>query len=170
MFRGLNSLSRKLVLPAVLVALVGVSDAYAAGPGLYGHVLGQGEDGDLQGVIPNAEVQFLRGNAVVAEATTNASGYYKVNLAPGPYTYRVRASGYKSDDAGRRMRLQRSTGYVVREFILVKGQDPPDRVKPNPVEVHHATRERRTQSRDDRFQQTAGSTPAGALRNRAVAR
>jgi len=35
--------------------------------------------------VPNLEIDYLRGSAVVAKAMTNKSGVYAVELAPGSY-------------------------------------------------------------------------------------
>lgn len=121
-----------LVAAAVGLALMLASTAsIAAGPGVHGRVLGHDEKGSFLGVVPGAKIAFEKSSgAKVAETASDKNGYYKIDLPPGEYLYKIAADGYRKEDAGRGMRLAQSEGYAVFNLALTKGQDDPDRKPP----------------------------------------
>lgn len=113
----------------LLAAITGA--ARAAGPGLHGCVFSLGEKGRLTGVVPGANLDFTNQAGVqVASTTSGPDGYYKIDLAPGTYFFKITAPGYKDEDSGRGLTLVRSEGYAVHNFSLVKGTSDPQRKPP----------------------------------------
>lgn len=114
-------------LPGLLLAVIaGAPAAFAAGPGLHGRVLGLDDEGQYVGIVPGATIEFRgQSGTAAAETTSGENGYYRVDLAPGVYTYRISAEGYRTDDVGRGLEIQQSEGYVVHDFSLVRGENEP---------------------------------------------
>jgi hypothetical protein len=105
--------------------------AQAAGPGVHGYVWALNDKGLVTGTVPGAQIVFKdQGGKVAAKATADANGYYKADLAPGTYYYKVTAEGYKNEDHGRAVTLKKSEGYWPFNFSLVKGKNDPDRKPP----------------------------------------
>jgi len=104
-----------LAAVAVLLPLVALSHpAHAAGSGVHGRVLALDENGKVEGVVAGAKIEFKnQGGATVAQMTSGESGYYRVDLPPGSYLYKVQAYGFKDEDHGRGIAVQRSQGYAV---------------------------------------------------------
>lgn len=104
----------------IILSLFGASrPAEAAGPGLHGRVLALDESGHYAGVVEGAQIEFKdEGGTVVAETTSAANGHYRVDLAPGVYTYKVEAEGYQIEDEGRGLELRHTSGYEVHDFPL----------------------------------------------------
>jgi hypothetical protein len=121
---------------AIAAALAGVialvaSGAQAAGPGVHGRVLGHDVQGKFLGVVAGAKIEFQnQSGAKVAQTAADDKGYYKLDLAPGNYLYKIEAPGYRKEDAGRGMRLSQSQGYAIFNLALTKGQDDPNRKPP----------------------------------------
>lgn len=114
-----------------LFILCSAFSANAAGPGVHGRVLGNDEAGKFLGVVPGATVEFLNGaQSSAGKATADENGYYRVELPPGEYLYRVRAEGYRTEDAGRGLRLTVSSGFAIFNPALVKGADV---AEPKPI-------------------------------------
>src|SRR5262245_49409834 len=112
---------------AALLACGTVLPAFAAGSGVSGRVVGLNEKGVPLGSIKGATVQFLnKAGKPAGGATTDKKGYYKVDLAPGTYTYKVRADGYKDEDAHRAITLTLSEGYAVHNVALIRGKNDPN--------------------------------------------
>jgi len=105
--------------------------AEGAGPGVHGRVLGHDEQGAYLGVVPGAKIQFETASGAAAGNTvSDANGYYKLDLPPGEYLYKIDAAGYRKEDRGRGMRLAQSQGYAVFNLALTKGEDDPNRKPP----------------------------------------
>jgi hypothetical protein len=120
-----------LLAAAVLLTLAMPCVAGAAGPGVHGRVLGQDEQGKLLGVVAGAKIEFQnRGGAKVAQTTADKDGYYKVDLPPGEYLYKIEAAGYRKEAAGRGMKLTQSESYAIFNLALTKGQDDATRKPP----------------------------------------
>ncbi len=86
---------------------------------------------EVSGGGTGATIEFLNGAQLAAgKATADANGYYRVELPPGEYLYRVRAEGYRTEDAGRGLRLTVSSGFAIFNPALVKGADV---AEPKPV-------------------------------------
>jgi hypothetical protein len=105
--------------------------AVAAGPGVHGRVLELDTEGKITGTVSGAAIEFKdQSGAAAGRATSGEGGYYRVDLPPGKYYYKVTAAGYKDEDHGRGIALQRSEGYAVYNFSLTKGPNDPDRKPP----------------------------------------
>ncbi|WP_395750813.1 carboxypeptidase regulatory-like domain-containing protein [Prosthecobacter sp.] len=93
-------------------------------PAVHGRVYGQTEKGDNLGPIPGAKIELLagQGGKVVATATADSpGGYYEIkNLPPADYAYRVTASGFATEDAGRGFTVPKATLEYVHDFLLSK--------------------------------------------------
>ena len=135
-YQAVNTISVKLAIIAATVFLLPtdlVSHVSAAGPGVHGRVLGHDEQGKFLGIVAGAQIEFQNGShARVASALADPNGYYKVDLPPGEYYYRIHADGYRTEEGGRGMRLSNSQGYAVFNLALTKGQDDQDRKPPVP--------------------------------------
>lgn len=98
-------------------------------PAVHGRVYGQDEKGENLGPIPGAKIELLSGPGgnVVATATANSpGGYYEIkSLPPADYAYRVSASGFTTEDAGRGFKVPAGTLEYVHDFLLSK--PPPKR-------------------------------------------
>ncbi len=126
---------RNKILVAVVAGLASLplSAALAAGPGVHGRVFGHDEKGASLGVVAGAKIEFQgAGSGKAAETTADKNGYYKVDLPPGDYLYKIEATGYRKEDAGRGMKLTQSEGYAIFNLAVTKGQDDPNR-KPREI-------------------------------------
>ncbi len=98
-------------------------------PAVHGRVYGQDEKGENLGPLPGAKIELLSGpgGTVVATATANSpGGYYEIkNLPPADYAYRVSATGFATEDAGRGFKVPKATLEYVHDFLLSK--TPPKR-------------------------------------------
>lgn len=98
-------------------------------PAVHGRVYGQDEKGGNLGALPGAKIELLSspGGTVVATATANSpGGYYEIkNLPPADYAYRVSATGFATEDAGRGFTVPKTTLEYVHDFLLSK--TPPKR-------------------------------------------
>src|SRR5262249_23655243 len=113
---------------AALLAFVTAQPVLAAGSGVSGRVVGLDEKGVPLGSVKGATVQFLnKAGKAAGSAATDKKGYYKVNLAPGTYTYKVHADGYKDEDAHRAITLTLSEGYAVHNVALIRGKNDPNK-------------------------------------------
>jgi hypothetical protein len=113
----------------VVAALM--STAAFADSGIHGRVTGRNEDGGFAGAVPAAKIEILsESGASVATSEANAHGYYKINLPPGRYYYKVTAEGYRDEDEGRGLKIDRTEGMLLFHFSLTKGENKTDRVKP----------------------------------------
>lgn len=121
------------VAVAALLLFGPMQAGLAAGPGVHGRVLGHDEQGSYLGIVAGAKIQFeTTGGSPAGQCASDANGYYKIDLAPGEYLYKIKADGYRSEDRGRGMRLTQSQGYAVFNLALTKGQDDPNRQPPEP--------------------------------------
>ena len=136
---GLGSFRTGWVGPAVVALLLTAGDTsqvWAGGPGLSGRVFAIDDKGLVAGVVPAAAIEFKdAAGKVAAQITSDQNGYYQVDLAAGTYSFRVRATGYKTEAGGRSVTLKRSNGYAVHNFSLAKGPDDPTDKPPPPIEV-----------------------------------
>lgn len=100
-------------------------------PAVHGRVYGQDEKGENLGPIAGAKVELLSGKGGTVVATTTASspgGYYEIkNLPPADYAYRITATGFSTEDAGRGFTVPKATLEYVHDFLLSK--PPPKRFK-----------------------------------------
>jgi hypothetical protein len=135
----MNGNMRILVRQAATVAKIGVfvalalaaQPARADGPGVHGRVMALGDRSQITGVVPGASIEFKsQAGQVVAQVKSDQNGYYKANLPPGNYAYKVQAAGFKDENAGRGIKHQLSEGYAVYNFSLVKGKTDPDQKPP----------------------------------------
>ena len=127
------------VVPAFVVGLLLVaaaSPAQAAGPGIHGRVFALDEQGRMTGTLSGATIE-LKGasGAVAGRATSGPGGYYKIDVAPGQYLYKVQAPGFKDEDHARGIALELADGYAVYNFSLTKGPNDPQRKPPQVVPV-----------------------------------
>lgn len=123
---------RRLAALAMLFCLAGPAlNSQAAGPGIAGRVFALDDKGLPAGLVPGAKIE-IKGSTgqAAAQATADARGFYKIDLSPGTYTYKVHAAGFKDEDVGRGITLKLSEGYAVYNFSLVKGETSPDRKPP----------------------------------------
>jgi len=110
----------------LLTLFFGLTSLFADGPGVQGRVFEVKEDGSVAGLVSGAKIEFLNGTTT----TTDATGFYKVELNPGSYVYKVTAPGFKDEDSGRGMQLQLSNGYAVYNFALTRGKNDPNNTPP----------------------------------------
>src|SRR3972149_4469078 len=61
---------------------------------------------------------------VAGSTNSNAQGFFRTDLTAGRYYFRVTAEGFRTEDAGRGIVLDRNEGYVVQNFSLVRGESP----------------------------------------------
>jgi len=122
----------------VLSLLAGT--ATAAGPGVHGRVFALDESGQTTGTVPGAKIEFRSlSGAAQTPATAGPNGYYRIDLPPGRYTYKVTAAGFQDEDQGRGIVLELTDGYAVYNFSLTKGKNPEQRKPPElpTVEMGH---------------------------------
>jgi hypothetical protein len=129
-----NTTSIKLaivIVSAFVLPVPSTSLLMAAGPGVHGRVLGHDEQGKLLGIVSGAKIEFQDGaKATVASTVSDQNGYYKADLPPGEYYYQIQAAGYRTEDAGRGLRLSNSQGYAIFNLAMTQGMDDPDRKPP----------------------------------------
>ena len=140
--RRLLSGWRTCVRTALVLAAAGIlssliaGTAAGAGPGVHGRVFALDENGQTTGAVSGAKIEFRSaGGTAQTPVTSGPNGYYRVDLPPGQYTYKVTAAGFRDEDQGRGIVLQLSDGYAVYNFSLTKGKNPKDRTPPEPPVV-----------------------------------
>jgi hypothetical protein len=117
---------------ASLLALAMTQPAHAAGPGVNGRVLALDAKGLPLGTVASATIEFMdRAGKVAARVTADKKGYYKVNLSPGTYTFKVQAPGFKDENTGRGISLTLTEGYAVYNFSLTRGKSDPNQKSPS---------------------------------------
>ncbi len=125
-----------ILLATSLVSFCTLTLAHADS-GITGRVAGQSEEGKYLGMIAGARIEALGpGGDVVASTSSNAKGQFKLSLSPGRFFYRVKAEGYRDEDAGRGFEIKRADQMEVFHFALTRGENDPDRVPaviPEPV-------------------------------------
>ncbi len=115
---------------ALFLFLLGLTSAAPAG-GIHGRVFALDENGNHIGMAGGATLEFRgAGGGVSGTATADPDGYYRAQLAPGQYTFRITAPGFKDEDEGRGFALQRSDRLVARNFSLTRGPNDPDQARP----------------------------------------
>ena len=90
-----------LLAPAAisLVLSLFAGTAAAAGPGVHGRVFALDESGQTTGTVPGAKIEFRSlSGAAQSPATAGPNGYYRIDLPPGRYTYKVTAAGFQDED------------------------------------------------------------------------
>jgi len=115
-----------LVVACIWLTSVSQMPAHAEETSVHGRVMGQTAEGEHLGPVPGAKVEFLnkRGNALGATVTDDA-GYYRIaGLAAPEYAYRITASGFLDEDARRGLEVSAEGAHVL-DFVLTKGDDPP---------------------------------------------
>ncbi|MBC8871455.1 MAG: carboxypeptidase regulatory-like domain-containing protein [Planctomycetes bacterium] len=124
---------RMCLLAGSVALLVGwVQPTWAAGAGVHGRVHAVTESGKYTGVVASAAIEITnQAGVVVARTNSGETGYYRIELPPGQYLYKVTAAGYKDEDKGRGFALQLTTGLAVYDFTLTKGKNDPDRKPPS---------------------------------------
>src|SRR6056297_576405 len=140
--QSVNSMFSKFSYLALTIVVVttSVASTARADSGVTGHVAGQGIDGKYIGMVPGASIEVLKpGGEVAATTTANAHGMFKIQLPPGQYFYRVRAEGYKDEDAGRGFEIKRGDQMELFHLSLTKGENDPDRVPVVLPESTHGT-------------------------------
>ena len=122
---AVSKLRRAVTSVVAACAVVGLAEpAHAEGAGVHGRVLGLDEHGKFAGVVSGATIQFMdQTGKVVARITVGSNGYYRAQLPPGKYYYRVTADGFKDQDQGRAIALELSDEYAVYNFSLTKGNN-----------------------------------------------
>lgn len=132
MKRSPDTHSTFLVLAAIgLVLSLLEGSATAAGPGVHGRVFALDENGQTTGTVPGAKIEFRSlSGAAQSPATAGPNGYYRIDLPPGRYTYKVTAAGFQDEDQGRGIALELTDGYAVYNFSLIKGKNPEQRKSP----------------------------------------
>ncbi|HDY66064.1 MAG TPA: hypothetical protein ENH84_07540 [Phycisphaerae bacterium] len=99
--------------------------------GVHGRVYALDESGKIIGNVSGATIEVKnQAGAVVATITSAQHGYYKADLSPGQYFYKVTAPGYKDEDKGRGFTLQRNDRGHIYDFWLVKGPNDPNKKPP----------------------------------------
>jgi len=99
--------------------------------GLHGRVMGQDPDGHFVELVGGATIEFKnRAGQVAARTQSSPHGYYKVELSPGDYQFAIQADGYRTEDAGRGVRVKHSQGFKVFHLSLTQGENDPDRKPP----------------------------------------
>ncbi len=128
----------KLLLPFVatlagIVLLAAIASFAGAGmrSGSHGRVFGLDQNGRPVGPVSGARIELRdQTGQLVAETTSADAGYYRLDVGPRRYTYRVTAAGFRDEDAGRGIVLERSDGYAVFNFSLTRGENDPNRKPP----------------------------------------
>jgi hypothetical protein len=124
-----------LTVAALTGMLLATPSVGAAGPGVHGRVLGHNEQGSLLGIVAGAKIQFQNAaGQAVAQTTADNNGYYKVDLPPGEYLYKIQAPGYRDENAGRGMHLVLTQGYAIFNLALTQGENDPT-AKPPDVKI-----------------------------------
>jgi len=126
---------RRLLPAALLLIAAAAASADAAGPGVHGRVFALDENGAIAGAVPGARIELAGqgGGAVTVNAAQG--GYYRADLPPGSYRYKVTAEGFRDEDFGSGFSLQLGEGYAVYNFSLTRGQNDPDREPPQNLET-----------------------------------
>lgn len=120
----------------VAVGALAASARAATPPGVHGRVIALDEKSKPTGVVGGAKIEFKDASGkAVAQTTGDSGSYYRVELPPGTYFYKVSAPGFKTEDHGRGITLTLSEGLAVYNFSLSKGQDDPQRKAPQQTQV-----------------------------------
>jgi hypothetical protein len=136
-------------LAIALIAAWSTGDTHADS-GVTGRVAGQTKQGKYVGMVPGATIEILEpGGEVAATTTSNPRGMFKVDLPPGRYYYRLKAEGYKDEDAGRGFEVKTSDRMEIFHFALTTGENDPDRVPVVIPESIHGTLAGRVLQRTD---------------------
>ena len=129
--RRFSILSVVVLLSAAIAPCLLAGSARAGGPGVHGRVFETSDEGRVVGTVPNATIEFLdESGATAASAQSNAHGYYRTDLTPGRYYFRVEADGFRTEDAGRGILVNRSEGSLVQNFSLRRGESRDDAPPP----------------------------------------
>lgn len=110
---------------AIVAAAFGAAlPAQATDTSIHGRVTGQTSAGEHLGPVAGAEVVFQTASGQAAgSAKTDAAGYYRVpSLQPGAYVYRLKAAGFRPEEAGRGFELSAEGAHVL-DFVLTQGSD-----------------------------------------------
>ncbi len=100
--------------------------------GVHGRVYALDKSGNIIGNVSEATIELKnQAGAVVSTITSVQHGYYKADLSPGKYLYKVTAAGYKDEDKGRGFTVQRSDEGHIFDFWLVKGPNDPKKQPPD---------------------------------------
>ncbi len=95
---------------------------------IHGRVYGQDELGNHLGMVAHAEIELRDDstNLVVGTAVTDINGYYLIeSLQPGRLNYRLSASGYQTEVAGRAIDVVPSFRPQVVDFTVTRGSELP---------------------------------------------
>ena len=126
-----HGLRRAAAAMALVLVLAAAQAVQAAGPGVHGRVFSLDPSGKLAGVVPGAKIEFKsQGGSPLMSVAAAENGYYRVDLPPGHYYFKVTADGHKDEDSGRGLALQLSDGYAVYNFSLTPGETDPERTTP----------------------------------------
>ncbi len=143
--------------------VLGAASAQCGERGIHGRVLAMDQQGGFTGMVPGAVVEFQnQALDVVATATADENGYYKANLSPGTYLYKVRAPGFRDEDVGRGVRLQLMDGLSVYNLSLTKGPRETTQKPPEPAPADIGTIEGRVREKtgDGKLVDIPGATVA----------
>ena len=100
--------------------------------GAHGRVYALDKSGKIIGNVPGATIELKdQGGGMAATVKSGQQGYYKADLAPGQYFYKVTAPGYKDEDKGRGFTIERSDKGHIYDFWLIKGPNDPDKQPPD---------------------------------------
>lgn len=124
-----RSWCRGLLAAGVLVASA-AAPAAAAGPGVHGRVFALDENGVISDAVPGAVIEITGDGGASATLTASEGGYYRADLPPGRYHYKVTAAGFRDEEFGRGFSLGRSQGYAVYNFSLISEKKEADREAP----------------------------------------
>jgi len=105
--------------------------------GLHGRVFALDQKGEkITDIVSGATIQFTdQAGGPVATATSSRIGYYRANLTPGVYYYKVTAKGFKDENSRRGVGAQLTVGYGIYNFSLTPGPNDPDKKPPQPSPV-----------------------------------
>ena len=99
--------------------------------GVHGRVYAMDSGGTLLGTVSGATIELKgQSGAGASNITSGENGYYRADLQPGKYFYKVTAPGYKDEDKGRGFNLQKTDEGQIYNFWLVKGENDPERKPP----------------------------------------
>jgi hypothetical protein len=120
-----------LLMAALAFGFLLTSSSAAAATGVHGRVFALTESSEMEGVVPGARLEFLaQGGGTVGRTTSDEDGYYRANLKPGTYIYRVRAPGFRAEDLGRGLLMEVTEGFAVYNFSLTPGSDTQPETEP----------------------------------------
>ncbi len=148
---------------AVLGVALGAASAQCGERGIHGRVLAMDEQGGFTGMVPGATIEFCnQALAPVATVTADENGYYKADLSPGTYFYKVRAPGFRDENVGRGVQLQLMDGLAVYNLSLTKGPQETSQKPPEPAPADIGTIEGRVREKtaDGKLVDIPGATVA----------